>query len=505
MTRSIVALAGCLGLGFALMGTGHNSEEASREEVRQFIRSAGATSPEVEADLLIRLAEVDRVLRRDERLEVLRHAFRIASGATWALKRVQVRGHTDTDAGMIDAANGLELDAVSLRCRALRQILSLSPREALGLIEEMRHLKVGTLPCTSPFRYDVTLYYTVANEVASAAFTAKERREGKATQFLAELMQRISSPVELPPAARIVMSATDHESRRGLLREFSGALVRTDSDPRAFYAIQQPLSNAVAEILRSVRAESESTQLLAQAYREFLVRNGKGVRCGDPGGAESMRDSVLFFNRRVLPAAGPDLGIIRDDELEPSKIEEAANWKEFWKGNDFAAAFDGYKRLRFGTKDEQESLGLLASEANRAGAILPESYRRSAEWESTFRQFLRNTMSIKPDRDAPDAHFHQKCLLYRYLLHIVPAGQLRHLLIAEFVSFLEQAPIRRDSPAEWLLHAKEGLLQHPEIRKGPLPSAVETSSDVIIRLYLTLERIRSVGANRSGGQADPRS
>ncbi|MFL6333971.1 MAG: hypothetical protein ACJ754_11720 [Pyrinomonadaceae bacterium] len=97
-------------------------------------RSAPA---ELAADALIRLSESSVALPTAEKVELLERAFDLAAGVQQPFKRSMISGNADTPSGYLSDAFELQLDALSLRCRAARAMAALDKRRARAMFDRI--------------------------------------------------------------------------------------------------------------------------------------------------------------------------------------------------------------------------------------------------------------------------------------------------------------------------------------------------------------------------------
>src|SRR5262249_24518551 len=123
---------------------------------------------------------------------------------------------------------GQELDALSLRVRAVASTLPLDGAKALELFQSIPPLKLPHPSCDEFLVYDVSRFYQVLVEVDS--------RSKDPAGFLQPYAAGIASPVEIAPMAEVLLGAaglTDQQFET-LVAAFAKALARIGNDDRSF-------------------------------------------------------------------------------------------------------------------------------------------------------------------------------------------------------------------------------------------------------------------------------
>ncbi len=107
-------------------------------EIEALIEDARIAPGEFAADALLRIVESGRVTDRDWRRDLSEEAFRLAANAQQQMRRTYLAGsNVDTRTGYLSMAFDLKLDALSLRCRAVRAMLGVDKQKARELFSEI--------------------------------------------------------------------------------------------------------------------------------------------------------------------------------------------------------------------------------------------------------------------------------------------------------------------------------------------------------------------------------
>jgi len=117
----------------------------------------------------------------------------------------------DTRLGYLAGAYDLNLDSLSLRCRAINALLKIDDAKARELFAQISigELIKDRLSCQDGLIYDVAPYYETLASVARS-FNKKQIAEGRATEIVEDSVYAIISPVQLAPVAQNLMSLAKH-------------------------------------------------------------------------------------------------------------------------------------------------------------------------------------------------------------------------------------------------------------------------------------------------------
>jgi hypothetical protein len=215
----------------------------------------------------------------------------------------------------------------------------LSPAAAKAR-ELFRHIpapQIGKVGCDQPLIYDVSAWYATAAEIAKTGFTAAEVAQDEPFQFTADCLRGLQSPVQVGPAARLLMAAPlKRDQFQSLLAAFSAALKDLAGDDRSF-TFTTSQAGLLGPDIGALAAHCTKLELasapLVEAYRSFLVRHLSGTRCAassvgagiafglnmNPDLALAL-DPARYFNERL--AADP-IKPITGEEMQPAKVESA--------------------------------------------------------------------------------------------------------------------------------------------------------------------------------------
>lgn len=447
-------LAGVL---MPLRGGGGQAELA--EAAKEIIDLARVLPAEFATDAILALVESGRV--RDERLKVdlLEEAFEMAGGARFPRKLAYHFGDADTREGLLGDAYELKLDAESLRCRAIRAMIRLRPRVARQLFEQIAAFQVPPHSCTSALTYDPREVFDTLAAVVSEGFDASERDEGLPLDFAERYVGAISSPVQVPPAARLIVKlgfAGDDFDR--LVTTYVAALRRMAPDDRAF-CDGRDLIDALDSLVEVCYKSKVPVAPLAEAARHYILGNLQGVRCADSvrraarlaQQAEGQEAVVAQYNRskaRKAPYVFREVPAIRPEEARAAKLGPGPENPEYWTTQKGATLGASLQRLRFGPPHPDRG----------RPTVLPLEVRKSPEWLGEMSAVLASVEAWKPETGEDEVDFFlQKAVAYQPLIELAPDGPARDTALGRFVHFLARSPAQHTQPVLWYVRAAQLL------------------------------------------------
>ncbi|MEO7144185.1 MAG: hypothetical protein ABI165_11875, partial [Bryobacteraceae bacterium] len=256
-------------------------------ELEALIELSHSAPPEFAADALLRIVESGRIADRDTKRELIEQAFQLATRAQQPVRLVSIPGTPiDTRAGYRGRAMRLGLDALSLECRAIRDLLPLDKPRARELFTNIVKPALEPRTCEDALVYDVDDFYQTLQQVLAAAFTPAEREKDEQVQFLTLHLSRITAHAELAPAARIVagqgLTPAQLQVAEGA---FLARLESMPSDDRSFSVAVAPLEQSVSMLAQSLSSAGLATDGLVGGFHKYLTANLSGARCGDNAGA----------------------------------------------------------------------------------------------------------------------------------------------------------------------------------------------------------------------------
>jgi hypothetical protein len=441
--------------------------------IEPVVDMARGAPPELASDALIRLASLDR-LEKKRRIELLNQAFDLAAGAVQPFKRRPALVQPAGPAGFLGRAYAQDLDALSLRLRAVEGLLLVDPRAAREHFEEIPPLQLPPLGCEDFLVYDVSRFYKVLGRVAAESFSAKEARDGQPSKFLARYIGLIASPSQIAPAARLLAAAAIPDSDFQMLATaFAGAVSRIAGDDRSFTHAAREAGPEIQELAKiGERRAPLSPTVLLGAYRIFLVNHLTGPRC-EPLESSGDSDPAAFFNERLRIPVLPPIG---ETELTPSKVEGKAKGLTWCESPECRAIRDQFRTVVFGPD----------------GEAFRQEEREKKEWQARARDFLAALSLWDHSTNAtPSDYFREKIGFYGDLLAVVPNGETREYVLRSILAFLIQSRPGPEERIEWYLPVVQlvGRVTLDPLGLGRLASDLRQANDPAIALEIGVEQI----------------
>jgi hypothetical protein len=452
--------------------------------------AARAAPAEFAADATIRIAALDQ-LEKARRIELLELAFQKANGAQQPYKRHATFLRAGSPSGFLNRAYEQDLDAMSLRLRAIEALLPLDGRKARDLFLQVPPPKTPRLKCDDFLIYDVARFYDTLGSLARQSFTAQEVEAGEPFRLLSRFAGGITSPVEVAPAARMLAAATVKDADfRTLVNSFAEALGKISGDDRSFAFSITAGKQILALVEESKRRQSPPLQLL-EAYRLYLISNLSAPRCADNDAMMSKatsfgfvtgqaidqeaQDAVALFNQSLRMAP---LQPIQEEEATPTRLEGVATGLRTCEDAPCRAVAEQYRGLVFGEN----------------GSAYPPDQKLTPAWREKVRDFLAAVSRWQPataaERPAAD-HFRMKSAAYSDLLNLVFNGPDRELVLRSMLDFLKQNPYQRESRMEWFLpvNALIGRVALDSGGMGRLADELGKVDDPTMALYANIEKL----------------
>jgi hypothetical protein len=442
-------------------------------EIEAVLDLARSAPPEVAADTFIRVAGLNQIEKK-RAVDLLERAFEMASGAPLPFKRVPVLPRAIGPSGFLARAYRQDLDANSLRLRAVAGLLPLDARKARERFQEIPPLALPPLTCDDFMVYDLDRFYEVLGQVTALGFTPKEIREDEPSKFLAGYIGRIASAVEVAPAARMLASVSLSDSQfQSLVTALAGALGHIADDDRAFTYGSQSAGGAILALVELDQRREVSPLILLGAYRAFLVNHLSSARC------EDREPTAAFFNDKL---SMPPLVPIDISEIAPSKVEGKAKGLEWCENPECQAIREQYRLLV--TKE--------------TGEVVQSQDREQSQWQARVRELLTAIAAWTASTDAtPAEHFREKIGFFGDVLAIVPSGPTREFVLRSLVDFLGQSRPQAENRLEWLLAVNQlvGRVHLDPLGLGRMAGDLRAARNPVIALAMALEAIAPRPAN----------
>ncbi len=427
-------------------------------EITQIVELAQSAPAEFAAQALLRVARSANLRDKAWKRELLDQAFQTAGAARNPVKRRVRPGEIPYGSRerMIGEAANLGLDRLTLQTEAVKAMLAVNPRQARELFLAIAQPVPARLRCEDALVEDPSAYFAAATAIAATAFTAEERKQDDVAFFLNERVQRIASPVELAPAMRMIAVSANRITAaqcKLLASSLAAAFQRIEGDDRSFFSSLPAIAKEIGSL-----AGSE----LAEAYKQFLIKNLTGARCADSDYSQ----------------IGVDLALLKLEDRTPSKIEA----KAILASPDRKAEED---RLRAKLMTLQFGVGTRAA--------LTDEQKSTSEWRELFSGLLHDIEAIEPVSGESEALFYlRKGAAFHALLLVTPQGGPRDRILQEYIAFLKASNLQQESPVEWFsmvesLAGETRSMNASEYKK--MLDAFEGSGNTVLSLYARMEQL----------------
>jgi len=448
----------------------------SRAEIDDFIAKVSSSSPEVSADLLIRIAQSQLITDKRRKIALLEEAYHRGSDAQKKLRMKRWTGPVDTASGRLSAAYDLELDELSIKTRAIRTMSGLDAVRSRELFAQIPRLKLPPLSCSDDLGYELSSFYKTLKEVQQKSFTSKEMSEGNGLRFIQPYIAEIESPAQVAPVVNLIVDSNLTTSELNvLLSTLVSALKGVQDDPKSFAVslTSGGLANSLQNLIKKSRDNDVASGPLLNAFRAYFLRE-LSVQCPDLTVGNEQKNPLQVEFSRVNKWF---VSSISDDELK-SRIGERSNETPFWSSQDSRSFLMRVKRLRFGTGQ----------------TALTEEERNNDDWQRELRQLLMDLGQwTGSGAEAESEVFHEKCNLYDALYSLSPNGALRTEVLIAFASYLRVAPMQESSRIEWLLHGHNLLNRTRNLGSERLKiiNVFNTSTTQALQLYSQFDDLTS--------------
>ncbi|MGA2270426.1 MAG: hypothetical protein ABSH44_18280 [Bryobacteraceae bacterium] len=453
--------------------------------------AARAAPPEFAADATIRIAALDK-LEKPRRIELLEQAFRRASGAQQPYKRHAAFARPGSPSGFLNHAYGQDLDAMSLRLRAIETLLPLDGKKARELFLQAPPPRTPRLKCDDFLVYDAGRFYDVLGSIARQSFTAREVQGGEPFRLLRRFAGDLASPVQVAAVARMLAAANVKDADfQALVNSFAEALGKISGDDRSF-AYSMPAGKQILALVEECKRRHASPLPLLEAYRLYLVNHLSAGRCADDdsmlGNAASFgffagqaidqqaQDAVALFNESLRMAP---LQPIQEQEATPSRLEGVAAGLRSCEDAECHAIAEQYRELVFGPD----------------GSAYPPDQKYTPAWRGRLRNLLSALAGWQ--ESAPGAHpsnaehFRMKSTAYGDLLNLVSNSPDRELVFRAMLDCMKHNRFQEENRMEWFLPVNSliGRAAMDPLGMERLADLLRKVDDPIIALYANLETV----------------
>ena len=457
-------------------------------EIENLINDARSLPAEFSVDLLLQIANSSKIIDKHQKQAILEDAFYRASSAQNKLKLRSLPGTIiDTRSGYLARAYEFNLDELALKSRVIKSLLSIDPQKAKELFDQLPQIDLPPLTCETLLVYDVDDFYFLVGEIAHQAYSPEETRREEHIFFLQSKISNISSPVQIEPMAKIILTfSNDPNHFAVLMQSFIKALTKLPDDNRSLGAVSFRVINSIGQLVARCDDLSISNNDLLETLRNYLTNQFNKSHCTDCLNKNDITSYINDFNKILSSEKLSDqrkVAPIAEEEIKSAKTENTAKAYPFWQSVEARNLLIKIKHLRFGSGSK----------------MLSTEERTSLAWQKELDDFLRSLDTWQAQREKSDGdYFHQKCDLYRGLLNLTSDGIMRDKVISDYIVFLRESSMQQDKRIEWFLHAKPlidliGTSQGKEAAQ--LRETLSNNAGSVIRLYAEMKKLEGKQVN----------
>lgn len=428
-----------------------------QKHVEEFSKSLSDLQVEFRADIQLTAIEARKVANQKLVREILNDLIESADEAKFPYKVISEDREQPTRQHEIERALAfLNVDALSIKTRAIRSLMTRDREEALRDFQDLR-LSVPAVACKSAMVPDIHDYYQLFTAIGNATLGVNPKSREQFLLWTSGRIQGITSPVELLPAVNALLdlnlSANEFERLSDALTLKLGTLVATD---REMYVLesQSALSNGLERLAHRLQEESWPVSPLIVSYKAFLERSAKQPVCGDiTTDWKSASDSYFRISKEFDPGT-------------PAKV-------------------DFYALRRSAERGGAAEVEVLPGDPSMYNGISKVMERRSAErrgdststvnsafagWESDVADSLKIIDALDPSQaPCPACVFSVKSSLLFLYFDAMPPGDWKDKVLDRLASVLADESIEKKYPAEWLIRAYALL----DMARAPSPAVAE--------------------------------
>lgn len=338
--------------------------------------------------------------------------------------------------------------------------LELDYKKARELFAAIPPPRPPQLSCDDALVYDVSIYYTVAGEIAARAFNAKEIANDAPYHLLEQVAASLTSPMEAAPVARMLTAAPLKNGQfETLVDSFAAALQQLSGDGRSFAASIAGASDkdSIEALAAECTRRRVAPQPLRDAWHAYLLHNLKAARCADIklDGLAAMQPPISSDDLQAGSVAGK--AVPQGQCQSPQCTQLAAQFS--------------------------------ALEVGSNGYALTITQKLTPDWGSKMRQYLSDLADWKDSGD-PAELFQYKTRFYGELFGQAPDGPDRDLLLNTLLNWLQNNAYAHDHRVEWFYAVNTLIIRaFSDGRVQSTPRALRESSDPVIALYAQLEQL----------------
>lgn len=443
--------------------------------------------PEATADILLSIVEEGRVPDAKRRLEVLEDLWALAHSMKEQSPTTGYSPSSNDGPGTsrVEMLQTLRLDKLSVQIRVIEQMLKVKPALARDRFAEIRFVpepQTDCLPMRVPSRAE---YFMLAKSIFESAFTPEERREGRHLAMMSEVLANVSSPVDLPGAARLLVSLrSSREEYNLLLERLVEQIPAVRGGTRPFFVAvrRMRLLESLSALLSHASTDRATALRLAIAVRESVRRHLEGAQCADIERMERGFEAFRKDTKRVEELRkNPDLQVnVRPDIVDDFNARFAGKLGEMGQMIDPLVVERKFRRDVSEESAAAEESQLKPVRDRIITLLTTESQLRESgksplppELNQELIDVLEDLGRRSPASDAQRLPFYlEKCGYFMNLLDLAFDKESAEAAAKAYISFLSEAGFKQEYSQYWV-RMVTGLRSHALEFNGEAQRAVD--------------------------------
>jgi hypothetical protein len=301
-------------------------------------------------------------------------------------------------------------------------------------------------------------------------YDEKQIRQGERVQFILPYAESMSSPAQIEPLINLFISLGLRQRESFIISQaFANALKKISADDRSFSAalIRNTSTSGIFRLVNLYKKTAVPYDQILSNYRSYLARHLHAARCED-------NVKLLEWQLKELNFAYPDTPFSIEDS-KPLSVEESPPNNVYFQSPQVRTLLSELRDLRGYDDDETR-----------------EPYT-SLSWQEKMLDYLRRLEAWDGSSESDEAdYFHQKCILYKMLLLITPAGAQSDQALFSYLKLLNDQKAISESRVEWLWHLNElihSINEKPGQERRRLLNMVANSNNPILQVYGDLAKV----------------
>jgi hypothetical protein len=417
--------------------------EARLDPIEELIHSADGLQIEYRADIQLNSIESGKLSKKKLVIATLHQLFDSAGQTKFPYKMdIVYTGDPPHDREIVDALSYLNLDALSVRTRVVRNLLSLDRNEALHLFQAIG-LDIPPTECKSILVPQVSEYYSTLTAVGNQELSSGQKAREQYLKWVGEQIRGMSSSTQLTSmAVALVGLNTSANEFQQLADTYSLRLGELKATDRELAVLQDghPLAPAMRQLAARLQQESWPVAPLIGSYKAFLEKSAHEPGCSDS--PEIWRPADWKQITQEFKQMSRDFGLDGQENVDFVSTRRSADkggTAEMQMIPDPGELFNGLVKLIELRKIQQHGGN-------------PDGGKETMGWESELANTLNKIDALDPSR-APcyACSFSEKASLLLLYFDFTPPGEWKEKVLSRLIQLLANQTAEQDVPLDWLI------------------------------------------------------